>query len=149
MNMNSYAPLRNDLTAQVEANMALTDKDMRQSMMNFPKLVSWHRVPGATLCVVDTIRPHSEQKSRLKRSTVPCPPRCRSLPGFGPSLCVYFSIVSLHAVFAADFYFVEIAAHLVSSVLNLADKFSGMAIRFVLHVADQTFSHPRPMPAHR
>lgn len=59
MNMNSYAPLRNGLTAQVEANMALTDKDMS---MNFPKLVSWHRVPGATLCFVDTIRPHLEQK---------------------------------------------------------------------------------------
>ena len=57
---NSYAPLRNDLTAQVEAKMALADKDMQS--MNFPKLVSWHRVPGATLCFVDTIRPHLEQK---------------------------------------------------------------------------------------
>ena len=47
MKMNSYAPLRNDLTAKVKANMALADKDMQS--MNFPKLVSWHRVPGATL----------------------------------------------------------------------------------------------------
>ena len=60
MNMNSYAPLRNGLTAQV----ALTDKDMRQSM-NFPKLVSWHvgiASPARHLCFVDTIRPQSEQK---------------------------------------------------------------------------------------
>lgn len=59
-NMNSYAPLGNGLTAQV----ALTDKDMRQSM-NFPKLVSWHvgiASPARHLCFVDTIRPLSEQK---------------------------------------------------------------------------------------
>jgi len=57
MNMNSYAPLRNDLTAQVEANMALTDKDMRQSMMNFPKLIM-KILSDETSCAAVSWLPH-------------------------------------------------------------------------------------------
>jgi len=54
MNMNSYAPLRNGLTAQVEANMALTDKDMS---MNFPKLIM-KILSDETSCAAVSWLPH-------------------------------------------------------------------------------------------